>query len=128
MRQLSHEKLAVYQKSIQFLAIASKIIDSIPRGNASITDQLKRASLSIVLNIAEGAGKVSRQDKSKFFTIARGSAMECGAASDACKILKVSSDIQIHEGKELLVDIVSMLSALSRPPDFTTQKKAQPET
>ena len=75
---LDHEKLDVYQRSIEFLALAVEMIDRIPKGNASLTDQLKRASLSIPLNVAEGTRKITTRDKHKYYAIARGSAMECG--------------------------------------------------
>jgi len=42
-----------------------------------IKDQLKRASISMVINIAEGSGKFSKADKRNFYTIARGSTYEC---------------------------------------------------
>lgn len=44
MQLMSHEKLDVYQKSTRFLAIASTILDSLPKGNAILADQLKRAA------------------------------------------------------------------------------------
>ena len=109
---LDHEKLDVYQRSIEFFAITARILDHMPRGNSVLADQLKRASLSISLNIAEGTGKVSVADKQKFYAIARGSAMECGAIFDACKILGlVGSDIH-DEGKVLLERIVAMLTKM----------------
>jgi four helix bundle protein len=49
-----------------------------------IIQSLKRASWSIPLNIAEGCGKLSNVDKQRFHSIARGSAMECGAILDVC--------------------------------------------
>ncbi|MBN2096122.1 four helix bundle protein [Candidatus Peregrinibacteria bacterium] len=39
-------------------------------------DQLKRASISVVLNIAEGVGRFTKADKSHFYIISRGSAFE----------------------------------------------------
>ena len=50
---LDHEKLDVYQTSIEFFALAVQIMDNMPRGNSILSDQLKRASLSISLNIVE---------------------------------------------------------------------------
>ncbi|MCP5090518.1 MAG: four helix bundle protein [Gammaproteobacteria bacterium] len=56
---MSHEKLDVYQLSIKFVSLARRIIKRIPRGNADLSDQLKRASRSIPLLIAEGVGKTT---------------------------------------------------------------------
>src|SRR4051812_25728988 len=42
-------------------------------------DQLERASLSVVLNLAEGAGKPKRPDKKRFYAMAYGSVRECQA-------------------------------------------------
>ena len=60
--RLSHEKLEVYQKSIQFLAVSVKIAPTLPRGYGELTDQLKRASLSLPLNIAEASGRTGSSD------------------------------------------------------------------
>lgn len=48
----------------------------------SIENQLKRAVLSISLNIAEGNGRSSDADKRHFYVIARGSTLECSAIFD----------------------------------------------
>ena len=56
---MSHERLDVYQKSTQFLALASTILDNLPKGNATLADQLKRAALYIILNIAEATGRTT---------------------------------------------------------------------
>lgn len=114
MRQLSHERLDVYHKATEFLAVAAKILDTMPKGNATLSDQLKRASLSIILNIAEATGRYSRPDNRRHFHIARGSALECGAVLDACRILQLADMNTITHGKELIIDIVSMLSKLSQ--------------
>ena len=50
---MSHEKLDVYQTAIEFFAAAVKLSAHVPRGNAALIDQMKSASMSIPLNIAE---------------------------------------------------------------------------
>ena len=55
--QLHHERLDVYDLSLEFLVLANGIIEGLPRGRSHLADQFTRASLSIVLNLAEGAGK-----------------------------------------------------------------------
>lgn len=110
--KLSHEKLDVYQKSIQFLTFSAETLATMPRGYADLSDQLKRASLSVPLNIAEASGRTGSRDNAKHFAIARGSALECGAIFDACHAMRLLDKTVYADGKRLLVAIVSMLSKL----------------
>ena len=109
-----HEKLDVYRCAIQFLALSAEIVQALPKGNSSLGDQLRRAALSIPLNIAESAGKPTAADRKRFSGIARGSAMECGAILDACRVLELADEECVEKGKQLLVRIVSMLSKMIR--------------
>ena len=111
---LHHEKLDVYQCAVEFLALSSQLATRIPRGHSALGDQLKRAALSIPLNIAEAAGKTTDHDSSRSFVIARGSAMECAAVLDACPVLRIGSPDQLGAGKELLTRIVCMLTKMIR--------------
>lgn len=115
MQQLGHEKLEVYQISITFLALAYRLIDEIPRGNCTEAHQLKRASQSIVLNIAEAAGYPSDSKKKYHYAISRGSALECGAALDILNVMQAVSQDDLSHGKGCLVSIVSMLTKMCRP-------------
>jgi four helix bundle protein len=54
---IDYERLDVYRLSLDFIASTSKLREGLPRGNGELSDQFKRASFSLVLNIAEGAGK-----------------------------------------------------------------------
>jgi four helix bundle protein len=107
--QLNHEKLDSYRVAVEFLAITTKVLDRFPRGFSQTADQLRRASLSIPLNIAEGYGKRTTPDRNKLYGIARGSAHECGAIFDSLKILKIVDDSIYIRGKTLLHRVVSML-------------------
>ena len=77
-----------------------------------VCDQLDRASLSALLNTAEGNGKRQRSVRAKFFDDARGSATECAACLDALVAKKIFAVERIEVGKHLLLKIVSMLSGL----------------
>jgi four helix bundle protein len=57
---LSFQRLDVYQRSIQFLAFASELVEELPRGNAERADQRIRSAEAVVRNIAEGAQDRSR--------------------------------------------------------------------
>lgn len=107
-----HEKLDVYQKSIEFLALAFDVISEIPKGYDFLGDQLKKASLSIPLNIAEGNSKFSDTEITCCLQAARGSANQCSAIWDASKVAGLINFARYKEGKALLFDIVCMLSKM----------------
>jgi four helix bundle protein len=65
-----------------------------------------------VLNIAEGAGKLKQADKRRYFSIARGSVMECGALFDLFNALSHLSPDEYRTGKLLLTRIGARLSKL----------------
>ena len=112
--KLHHEQLDAYKAAIEFLALATTILARYPKGKGTLKDQLRRASLSIPLNIAEGYGKRTTPDRNKFYDIARGSAHECGAVLDASAILKLVDEETFLRGKTLLVRIVQMLVKMTQ--------------
>ena len=109
-----HERLDVYQASLDFLVHAEQVIAALPRGRGHLADQLARASLSVVNNIAEGTGKTSAAEKRRYYTTARGSATESAALLDVYLRLRLTSEDNHRTGKDLLVRIVSMLVKLAR--------------
>jgi four helix bundle protein len=114
MLMLDYERLDVYQRAIEFLALAADVVDSLPRGRGTLRKQLEDASFSITQNIAEGVGKPTDAERMRYYGIARGSAMECGAIFDACRVLKLIDPARWETGKSLLVRIVSMLTKMCR--------------
>ena len=102
------QTLDVYKCATAFLPIAynlAKLVD------AEMAGQLRRAALSITLNIAEGTGRYGR-DERRFFVTARASAFECAAVLDAMQSLGVVDGSQ-RDGYALLVRIVSMLTKMT---------------
>jgi len=106
-----HEKLNVYQTSLHFITWAEDLLARVPR-RMSVWDQLDRASTSIPLNIAEGNGKFTSADRCRFFDSARGSALECAACLDVLVAKRKLMGEEVQEGKDALVQIVSMLVGL----------------
>ena len=109
---MNFRKPDVYQAAVRFLPLAAAIADSLPPRYASLADQLRRASLSIPLNIAEESGKRSGPDQRRFYAIARGSAMECAAILDACTALALIEQPRAEEADQLLLSTVRMLSKM----------------
>jgi four helix bundle protein len=112
--RLDHEKLDVYRCAIELLGLATRISASLPRGEGDLRDQLKRASMSIPLNIAESSGKMSSPDRARFLAIARGSALECGAILDVGFAIGVIDEQSVGPAKALIVRVVAMLTKMAR--------------
>ena len=88
------EKLDLYQIVKQQNLRVLTILKSNKSIDPYLMEQWKRSSLSILLNLAEGAGRMSEQDKKNFCTIARGSVYESVA------ILTLLKDLQVIPEKE----------------------------
>jgi four helix bundle protein len=135
-----HEKLDVYRMELQFIAWVTPLLEEVSRAAAGKTrevcDQLDRASLSALLNTAEGNGKRQRPVRAKFFDDARGSATECAACLDALVVKRAAAETRIIEGKKMLLRIVSMLcglvdrfdaaTALHEESEFEINREVQP--
>jgi four helix bundle protein len=111
---LDHERLDVYHLALDFLVLAHQVIQALPRGWGHLADQLMRASTSVVLNLAEGAGKYSRPDKRRFYLIARGSATEAAALLDIFARLTLMDEQRHRTGKTVLERMVAMLIKLAK--------------
>ncbi len=112
---LSFQKLDVYQRSIEFLAFVHRL--QLPKGHAELADQLRRSAQSTPQNIAEGVGRMSRLDKARHYTTARGSAMESASHLDVMKVDGLIDDEHYREGIDLLERVVAMLTKLIDPRD-----------
>lgn len=106
-------ELEVYQYAIRFAKLALVVSAEVPPGLGDLRDQLRRASISVPANIAEAVGRTTRNDERRFFSISRGSAMECGALLDIARAAGVEM-AELNEADEVLESVVRMLSRLSR--------------
>lgn len=107
------QKLEVYQKSKNFCkeitaTLSEKLFDRVTN------DQLRRASFSIMLNIAEGSSRFSNRDRKNFLVIARGSAFECVAIMEYLLEVKGISQDTFTDYEKKLDEISRMLFGLIR--------------
>ncbi|MCA9381386.1 four helix bundle protein [Candidatus Dojkabacteria bacterium] len=105
------EKLQVYQKSKLLNRNLNSLIKN-KRLDYVFSDQLKRASLSILLNIAEGSGKLSNKDKRNYYFRARGSLYECAAIIDILNHESIVSNLEHDKCYVQLEEISKMLYGL----------------
>ncbi len=108
---LDAEKLVVYRVALELQVLCATLV---PAHERVLHDQLGRASLSIVLTIAEGAGRRSRRDKRRFYVMARGSAMEVAAGIDVLRIRHLAPERACAEARSLALRVVQMLTKLDR--------------
>ncbi len=109
-----HERLDVYRVAIELVAWVGELIDGPLKGcSLSAVSQLDRASTSIPLNIAEGNGKRTNRDRSRYLDTARGSAFECAAALDVLVARKAIVRGEIINGKTMLHRCAQMLSRMA---------------
>jgi four helix bundle protein len=109
--ELDANKLQVYHVALELHGLCSTLVSSL---NRIVRDQLERASLSIVLNIAEAGGRRSRRDKARYYMIARGSATEVAALLDVLALRRLASPAAIRTGRGLAIRIVQMLTRIDQ--------------
>jgi four helix bundle protein len=109
---LHFQKLDVYKAAISFLALTIEVTRRLPKGHSDLADQLRRSAQSTAQNIAEGAGRTSRADKAKHFTIARGEAMESACSIDVLKLEGLIDEDRHSQAVELLERVVKMLTKM----------------
>jgi four helix bundle protein len=107
------QKLDVYQKSKNFCKEIYSILDE-KHFDRVTNDQLRRASFSIMLNIAEGSSRFSNKDRKNFMVVARGSAFECAAIIEYLyEVSEIDKDSYINFFNSL-EEISKMLFGLIR--------------
>ena len=115
-QQFSHEKLEVYQLALSFVGWLADLLPELKANKEArigeVVDQIERASTSIVLNLAEGNGRLATKQRARFFDDARGSATECAGCLDLMVAKSLVSAERVEEGKTILVRVVSMLTKL----------------
>ena len=108
-----HEKLAVYQKGMLFVVLRSALLDQLTRRVAAC-DHLERGSESILVNIAHASNTWSPNERIVYLGHANGSALECAACLDVLVAKALCVPKQVHDGKSLLAEIVSMLITMRK--------------
>jgi four helix bundle protein len=105
------ERLDCYRLALELSAVASTLV---PRGHASLRDQLERATSSSLLNLAEGWGGWQPREKAHHYTIARGGALESAAIIDLLRARQLANDDDCVRARKKASRVAEMLSALIR--------------
>jgi four helix bundle protein len=108
---LNHKSLDVYKVSHLMLLECYKITGQLPTEEKYVlVSQIRRASLSVKLNIAEGASRKSPAERKRFYEVARSSVVEIDSAMKAVVDLKYVALENLQNLGVLLNRCFSMLS------------------
>ena len=110
--KMNHQRLICYQLAMSMAKDMPSLICKWPRGYYYLTDQLKRALAGIVLNIAEGNGRISTQDRKRFFNIALASASEVSAIIDIALAYQLINESKSIYLQDILIQICKILHKL----------------
>jgi len=120
-----HDRLDVYRLAVEYTAESFRVAKGLSGLHRHARDQWLRAAPSIPLNVAEGNGKRSPNDRARFLEIARGSALECAAIQD---VLVASGGLDAESSRSLkrkLQRIVSMLTRMAMKGDGVGESQAE---
>ena len=109
----SYRKLNVYQLSKKLVTDIYKLIGTFPNTETyALSDQLRRAAISIPSNIVEGTAKASPKEQFHFLEIAYGSLMEIMCQLEISYDLGYINQVQLRQSEEEIVMIYKMLSSM----------------
>ena len=112
-QDFQYRNLIVWQKAMQFSKQTYRLINQFPAAEKyALSDQVRRAAVSVPSNIAEGCGRASNRDYAHFLSIARGSLYETMTQLEMAKELGYIESID--EVEVLAAEISRMLTTLMK--------------
>ena len=117
--KLNHQKLEVYSIARQFTLECYKATKLFPPDERfNLIQQIRRAALSVHLNLAEGASRKSETERKRFYEISRSSLIEVDAAFDIGSDLEYCSKENLEKLGETMIKSFKYLTGL-----INSQKK-----
>ena len=111
--QLAHTKLNVYQFSQAMTLECHKLTRRFPGDEKfAMVKQIRRAALSVHLNIAEGCSGKSKTERNRYYEIARGSVIETDAAIGIAHQLSYATLDQLQSLGNSIVNTFKLLSGM----------------
>jgi four helix bundle protein len=113
---LNHQKLDLYSISKTFVSECYKMTKSFPvEEKFGMTSQIRRAALSVHLNLSEGASRKSDLERKRYYEVARGSLIEIDAALDIAKDLEYLNNLELNKIGDSMIRCFKILSKLIDP-------------
>ncbi|MBI4040096.1 four helix bundle protein [Candidatus Daviesbacteria bacterium] len=113
MKTYKFKNLNVWNKSVEFVTFVYEITSGFPKEERfGLVDQIRRASVSITLNIAEGSGAGSDLEFKRFLKMAQRSAFEVIAALEVAINLKMADQASLEEAINKVDELSAMMTGL----------------
>ncbi|MBQ9820619.1 MAG: four helix bundle protein [Muribaculaceae bacterium] len=114
MKSSDFRELKVWQKAMDLTVEIYSIVKLLPHEETFVlSDQMRRAAISIPSNIAEGQGRDSMKEFIRFLSVARGSLRELSTQLEICERVNYLEQLRTVKAKYLIGEIDKMLNALS---------------
>ncbi len=111
--ELAHTKLDVFKVAKEFVLACYKETKAFPPDEKfAMISQIRRAALSVHLNVAEGCSRKSVSERKRFYEIARGSLIEVDTAFDIAENLGYTSKANLAELGKLMIRTFQLLSKM----------------
>jgi four helix bundle protein len=115
MEVFGYRKLIAYQKAKEVVKHTYKLLKKFPAEERyAMSDQLRRASVSITSNIAEGINRYSVKDKSHFIEMSYGSLMEVSSQFEIAEELGYITAEERLSMDQLIEEVARLLSGLQK--------------
>lgn len=113
--EFGFERLIVYQRAKAYVILIYSILKNFPKEEKyAMCDQLRRASVSVVSNIAEGTCRNTLKEKIHFLDIAYGSLMETYSQMDLANDLNYITIDELNDVRTHVLDILKLMAGLKR--------------
>jgi len=115
MLELSHKKLDIWKFSLELVSKIYSLTSQFPKEELfGLTNQLRRASVSVSSNIAEGLSRTSKLEKIRFLEIARSSVVEIDTQLEIAIRLNLCKPRDLIEIEKLLNSLFAMITSLKK--------------
>jgi len=115
--ELGHTKLKVFEVVQDIIEECYSIVSKLPSDERfNLIQQIKRAAISIKLNLAEGSSRRSGIERKRYYEIARGSLIEIDTAIGVCINLKLIPIEYVQKLGQLIVHCYGMLTGIINNP------------
>lgn len=105
-----YKELIVWQRAIDLTLLIYKLTQVFPKSETyGLTSQMRRASVSVASNIAEGRGRIGRGEFRQFLGMARGSTCELLTQIQVARMLRIGDGETLAAAESLSNEVSKML-------------------